>query len=316
MTHRIADDFLCVEFAPAHGATITSIQAAASPNLLWRRGNDVADLPAVTRATQATDDFNEVVFVGGWFGMFPLAGIPEPADADSLMHGDMSRVAWHVARHDASSVVMETTLRDEFAMRRTMSITAGVLTIHTTATNDSTQPRDVAWGEHPCFDRDVFGGGEIELDTRSAHVPAVASEPSATKLATGQHGTWPTLVGTAGVPIDASRIPVVPDNSHDHVLVEFETNDVQISAPRYGGGIDLRFSGNTPHAIVWTHFLPPASPWSGDVFAVESMSIPGRSLADPGAREALNTLQPRESIEWGATLSWRTTIPTGHRNEN
>lgn len=307
MSISLDDGTLRVSANLEHGFVVTELAPAGVGNVLWTRPNRTeAALPERADAVSATDDFDEHVFIGGWFGMFPTAGIPALTDSDRVMHGDLSRVRWSVEAQDALSVTASAWARPGFRMRRSVTVQAGALHVATEVQNVTADDQMISFGEHPCLARAVFAGGRISMDAVSLRVPEERSEPAAARLLPGQQGQWPLALGIDGAQHDISRIPAASDGSHDHVALEVAKGVVSVESPAHRGRLEFGFdSGLLPHVLLWRHFQPPATPWGGDVFSAEAMSTPGRSLQDPGAREALRLIPPDGRFSWQMSAVWK-----------
>lgn len=309
----IDDGELRIVCLPSHGFVISEFHPSSVGNLLWSRhgASGFPELPAKATTVAATDDFDDAVFIGGWFGMFPTAGIPAEADVDRIVHGDLSRVRWQVQHRDRTEVSATAEARPGFAMTRTLSVSGGVLVVETEIRNRTDHVQLVAYGEHPCLSRDAFRGGRVLVDAGVVRIPAAVTEPGATSFRAGAEGSWPWVPGIDGAVRDASRIPVVADGTHDHVALSLDTGSFAAESPLLGGRLVFSVDPETlPHMLLWRHFRPPASLWGGDVFAPEAMSLPGRSFDDPGARDALRSVGPGERFRWRATATWQPFSPS------
>ena len=310
MTVTIDDGALRVVCHPAHGFVITELTPRGGENLLWRRDFDAAGLPERARSTSTNDDFDDAVFLGGWFGMFPTAGIPGAADDDRVMHGDLPRVSWTVTNRGSDHVEARAFARPGFEMTRRLDIRDGVLMVSTSVQNLTDEPLAVAFGEHPCLSRAAFAGGSVALSARSVVVPNEVSDPAAITAQPGAAGSWPFVPGLDGRPHDMSAIPTQADGSHDHLLLALDASLVRVHAPGRGLLTLTSDEDRLGHLLLWRHFRPVASPWQGDVFSPELISLPARSLDDPGARDGLRTVQPGATLSWCVYATWTPATPT------
>ena len=292
---------------PRHGCVITELRpTAAGRNLLWSRPSaPLHDLDGSIAPGPAIDQFDETVFAGGWFGMFPLAGIPGAGDTDIPMHGDVPRIAWEVARLDPDSAVCTARTPSGFDVERSLRLDGPSLRVATRARNVSGVERIATWGEHPCFARDVFAGGSLSIDASSAFITPEASDPAATRFAPGQRFDWPRALGVHGGYDDVTLVPTIADGRHDHVCATLAAPDLEVTAPGLGGRIRVSVDlTSTPELLYWQHFLPDSSPWSGDVFGLEVCSAPGRTLDDARAANAVSVVAPEGVVEWSMTVAW------------
>lgn len=304
----IDDGALRVVCLPLHGFVISEFHPSGVGNLLWSRqaASRLPDLPVQATSVADSDDFDDAVFIGGWFGMFPTAGLPGETDDDRIMHGDLPRVRWQVQDHDRSTVTATAEARPGFGMTRRLSVSGGVLVVETEIRNRTDHVQLVAYGEHPCLSRTAFRGGRVVVDAGIVRIPVAVTEPGAASLLPGSEGSWPWVSGIDGAARDASRIPAVADGTHDHVALSLDSGTFAVEAPSLKGRLVFSVDPETlPHVLIWRHFHPPASPWGADVFSPEAMSHPGRSLDDPGARAALRSLESGGSLRWRARAAWQ-----------
>ena len=302
----LQNDELRVVCFPGHGMLVTEIvPRGRGVNLLWQRADGpLHDFVRQANATPEGDPFDDLVFAGGWFGMFPNAGIPGVRDADEQMHGVFPRSAWDVVYAD--DVTVSCTLESAgFAAMRTLRLEGSSARIETKVTNTRPIAREVSFGEHPCFARDVFGGGTVALRAVSACTMEDVSEPGANRFRAGQQFLWPLAADSRNDTTRTDVIPAMADGTHDHLCVRLSQPLVELSAPRLDGRVYVR-SGlrETPHLLFWRHFLPPRSPWRGDVFGIEMMSTPGRTRDDAREHNALRVLGPGETVAWFLEIQW------------
>jgi hypothetical protein len=125
--------------------------------------------------------FDENVFVGGWFTMFPTAGGPG-SDPELRLHGDAPRVPWDVIHAGRSELVAGTQLSDgRFRLERTIRLIGPVVGVGTRAWNDGPDIASVAFGEHPCVALSALGIASVRIGSveRSIeHDDAVVHEVS------------------------------------------------------------------------------------------------------------------------------------------
>lgn len=296
---------------PEHGMLLSEIvPAAIGVNLLWQRPN--APLHSFVEPAQASamgDPFDAEVFAGGWFGMFPNAGIPGANDADEQMHGSFPRFAWNVLQYDDTSLICELEVEGLRAVR-TVQLDGTNVRVSTEVENRGATDREVSFGEHPCFARSVFAGGELALRAARAHTTSELSEPGANRFLAGQDFTWPIAVERLGGSARTDVIPVSADGSHDHLCVTLADPEIILTAPDYAGSVRLSSDlTKTAELLFWRHFQPPGSPWHGDVFGIEMMSTPGRTRDDARAANALRWLRAGEKLSWSLEVQWQNDLP-------
>lgn len=300
---------LTVVAYPAHGFVITVLAPTESGvNLLWERADPpLHDLGSAPPTGPAIREFDESVFAGGWFVMFPLAGIPGVSD-DIPMHGEAPRIAWEQIQVSRSSVTCRAVLPGRFDVQRSLRLAGRSLEVTTEVLNLSETEAAVTFGEHPCFSRSVFAGGAVRADVSAASIPPEASDPEATRYTRPQTFPWPRAERRDGPWESVAEIPAVADGRHDHICAALSSAELAVSSPRLSGSLLLHANlAELPHLLLWEHFAPSRTPWSGDVFALELCSAPGRTLDDARAAGELSTIAAGATIRWTVTAEWRPT---------
>lgn len=304
---RIQSDRLRVSVAPQHGFVIASVALAGTDeNLLWNPPEPSFEALSLTDlgspGDESIDRFDREVLAGGWFPMFPTAGLPGSAP-DRWMHGEAPRIPWTVVEQSASHVTaaVETPVTRIRVLRRVV-VTDDTVTVTTIAHNRSGQLQHVTFGEHPCFSRAVFAGGELDIKPSGARVGSLADPPNA--LLAEEHAfAWPNAFSPVHGVIDLSSIPSAPDGRHDHVALA-GVSTASISGPRHS--LDLAWdSENLPNALLWQHFNPAGSPWEGDVFALEPTSAEGRTFDEAVAADSVRALADDETLRFWMSLTVR-----------
>src|SRR6478672_10176870 len=227
---------------PAHGFVILRlVDLATGTPLLWERGGRVVPCPSDLGPPGAAsiETFEGDLLVGGWFVMFPTAGLPAVGARAQWMHGEAARLPWTVIHLDAHAVTAQLhTPSSGFHLTRTVRLDDEGLFVQTTAVNRSGVPQEVSYGEHPCLSRPAFAGGRLDIAVRGATVLTPA-QPAAASVVPGPVGRWPHATArhpsreTNGT-IDLGAVPVRPDGVHDHVGVDLADGRIAISAPRLG----------------------------------------------------------------------------------
>lgn len=304
---RISTEHLSVVAHPAHGFVITEfVPTAAGRNLLWQRPDaPLHDLGAAI-AGPSGEAFDEEVFAGGWFTMFPVAGIPGRDDAGLAMHGELPRMRWTVEEVTPTSLRCSArTPWTGFSVSRELSIEGSTLTVRTRARNNSAEPVPVTLGEHPCLARDAFAGGRIDMEILSAAVSAEVSDPEAAKLVPGAAVRWPDAPMADGSTRDLRVVPEAADGRHDHVAAVLGGGELSVSSPALSGRFVFRVdTAELPNVLLWEHFRPRRSPWQGDVFSLEVCSAYGRTLDEARTVAPIPVIASGESIEWTVSATW------------
>ncbi|TQL48856.1 hypothetical protein FB562_1962 [Homoserinimonas aerilata] len=300
----LVNGLLAVECHPAHGFVISTIRRNGDgTNLLWMpEGASLGPLSGEIGpsgiASIAT--FDGGILAGGWFTMFPTAGLPGD-DQTRWMHGEAARLPWEVQTATSTSLACVVLTR-HFIVRREVALTSNEVRVTTTATNTSGETQAVTFGEHPCFSRSLYSGGQLELRAISATSTSTADIANST-LRPENAFEWPNAPRTDGGVLDLAAIPVDADGRHDHVGLTIPDGAAAIR-DNNGNGIELSWGASKlPHALLWQHFRPEGSPWAnGDVFAVEPSSAPGRTFSESAAAGGVTTVDAEASVSWWTSL--------------
>lgn len=302
----LASDDLTVTVHPEHGFVIGSIvDHSTRQNLLWnppdarfRTLGDRLGKPG----EGSVNRFDRKLLVGGWFPMIPNAGLPG-GRPELWMHGEAARLSWEVIGGGPAQCTAAVLLpSSNLFVERTVTVLGSRIRTQTVVSNNGHRSVLFAPGEHPCFSRSAFQGGRIVV-TEGAQAWATApAQPSAASFAEGDRFSWPDARLVTGGTGDAGAVPREPDGHHDHLVVESGSGRVRLERPGGDRSITMSFDPELfPWLLVWSHYLPPHSPWRGDVFAVEPTAVPGRSFDDAdSARE--HTLLPESQAFWWMDL--------------
>lgn len=175
MSLTLASDSLEVLVYPEQGFLIGQIRSlAAGHDLLWTQPPAEAFSGTLgPRGESSVDSFHRS-FSGGWFPMFPTAGLPGwVEDKPTWHHGEAARLPWRVmGPSDGTRIRAEILLTDDrLKLVRVLRLHRETLTVSSRMTNIGRIP--IAWsaGEHPCFDRKAFAGGRILLESCESWIP-------------------------------------------------------------------------------------------------------------------------------------------------
>lgn len=257
-----------MSIAPAHGCLIAEIDPGAG-NILWTDGRRPRVLePSGVVGEDSAREFDEDVLVGGWFPMFPSAGVPT---ATTQQHGWAPRVGWTVVERTATRLVCVVTgpfLDGGIAeVTRTVHLEPDALTVSSTVRNAGTGTRSFTWGEHPCFSRDRFAAGRaVFAGERMATVPRHA-DGAAGHIARSAHGAAASIVG-----------------SHETVTLIDE-------------------AGALPHWLFWYNYAAAELP-RADTLAWEPSTAAGLGVGDAIAAGAVEWLNPGESFDVVLRCEW------------
>lgn len=295
----LQNDHVRVNVAPQHGFVIASIELSDSTeNILWNPPNSSLDaLPSDDLGPSGDPSiqyFDREILAGGWFPMFPTAGLPG-SDTERWMHGELPRLRWNVVEEsDTHITAVVDTPATSFNVQRTVRLIGDTISAATRVRNHSGRTQQVTFGEHPCFSRKVFAHGVLEAAPRTVRVTSPADLINA-RLVGDREFCWPNGLMTTGETVDLSVIPGAPDGRHDHISLS-GIKKATIRGRRHT--VDLEW--DLPHALLWQNF------GNLDVFALEPMSAPGRTFDDAVAADAVTTLRDKQTLQTWMSLRVRT----------
>jgi galactose mutarotase-like enzyme len=303
---------LTLRCRPRDGFVVTSlVDRASGADALWTR--PAFEPAAVERrlgspGAASIESFMDI-FVGGWFPMFPSVGhAGSHGGSFALLHGEAARLPWTVTDVTETSVAATLrTIRTPFAVERTLVLEGAEAICRTRIRNVGREPAPFMWGEHPCFDRELFAGGRITLAASGCFTPTPADDPSNCVLTAGQRLEWPVGERAAGGSLDVGLIPDEPDGRHEHICTTLDSGVVEIGAPRARRVLRLRFDlAVYPYALVWQNYRAPGgSCWGAiDTFTVEPSTNPGRDADDAFEAGAVRTLRPGDEAAAELGIGW------------
>jgi len=288
----LENDSTVVECSPGHGFTITSIfNKFIQKNILWEvpgKSTPNLDGDLGPSGNDSIKYFNDEILVGGWFPMFPTAGLPGE-ESNQWMHGTAPRLPWEVIYHDESTITAELTLNgSEIKLTRTLKLVDSKVSVEMFAFNQSSEPVKITFGEHPCFDRKIFAGGRVRLsDQVNPWVEDVNFEGSE-----NQEITW-----------NWSEIPDFPDGRHEHILFKAPSGHVEVTSAKFDISIQMNFDTSfLPYLLLWEHFDPVDSNLSGDVFGLEPISYGGTHVGKAIGRREETVLPPKGTLKFTTNI--------------
>ncbi|MGV8849702.1 MAG: hypothetical protein ACOH16_09155 [Propionibacteriaceae bacterium] len=185
------------------GCNISSIvDKQTGIELLWSTPTKLSRPLGPTGET-SRQYFDEHVFAGGWFPMFPMAGGPG-SRRDLRLHGEAPRIDWSLEERALGTVHAWTTLpQSQTQLTRTIRVDESRVEVVTLVRNRGLEPLEVTAGEHPCFHAALLGIREIDLGGEP--VPIGDGQP--------EHTTRPGL-GRARIPSPAIGADLLLDWDH------------------------------------------------------------------------------------------------------
>lgn len=293
---------LLVDVYPERGFLIGQIRSIlVDRNLLWTKVPEESFRGELgPRGLASVARFHRE-FSGGWFPMYPTAGLPGYiGNEPTWHHGEAARLPWRVsASQDENRVRAEVLLSgDRLNLVRMLSLDRATLTVRSQLTNMGDSA--VVWsaGEHPCFDRSAFAGGNILLDSAQSWIPFPHYDPLHASLCAGSRFEWPHAPTLHGHRLDLSKVPHSRCKRHEHVALCLRSSDILVQAPELGINVRLSIDQNLPYMLLWEYFDDKVH----DVFAVELCSASGRSVGEAFESDSMQVLEPGAMVEFGLSL--------------
>lgn len=192
-------------------------------------------------------------FAGGWFEMLPNGPLPcTHRGAEFGYHGEATLLPWNyqieVDEPEKISVKFWARLvRMPLLAEKTLTLTKGSSTLQNNErlTNESGQPLEILWGQHPTFGETFLESG-CRVFLPPCKIISETTLPNG-RIASGQKSDWPKInsVNRRSVSIeeiDLSFIPGPETKSHDFVrLEEFSEGWFALVNPRRKIGFALRW---------------------------------------------------------------------------
>ncbi len=280
----------------AHGCLIRQVEHMPSgTRLLWQRtphpnlsppagGPDEANPELGPPGEPSVATFDDHLLRGGWFVMAPSAGMPGTLGGRATwMHGEAPRLPWSRTQTDTGALTAAIDLPvSGLHLNRTLEVTEEGLRVRTQMSNPGSRSVPCTYGEHPCLAAAVFSGADLHL---GAEQRATAPAGGGSRLYT---------------------LPLEPDGSHEHAVLEAATGEARLESDR--GTWRMTWSvEELGHVVVWRHLEPPGSRIPGATLAVEPMSAPGLGVDDAGPSD-VTVLEPGHDVQWEVSMTW---VPAG-----
>jgi hypothetical protein len=171
VTLRADADGIVVSVDARHGGAIRSITTPTGHEVLWRMPDHDDRLRALAPRDQNPDFIESKTSwladsKGGWEIMAPNAGDAGVVDGRFYpFHGVAGRGAWSRSVQTPTAVSLQTESRElAFRSVRSVDVDRDGCTVTERLTSTASSPRQIAWGSHLAFGRDMLDG-EISLET-------------------------------------------------------------------------------------------------------------------------------------------------------
>lgn len=261
---------------PGHGCLIGALRLG-DQELLWRHGQPRTLRSTNSRGAASAEEFDDEILIGGWFPMFPSAGLP---DDNTQQHGWAPRVSWDIAHQTTSAVTA--LARGPFlnggtaSLRRVITLTDTALRVDTRIINEDNHDDGLfTFGEHPCFARSTFAGSALAVNGRTLSIAPANPDRHA-----GHHHT----TGTEASMTTASE------------SWRFRVIDV---------------AGSLPYWLLWENYEADELT-RADTFAWEPSSSPGAGIEQARHADALIRLSPGSSTDFAVRCEWTPVVDNDH----
>lgn len=256
----LENDCLKIEILAGKGGDITEIRDKRTDTDVlfeapheWRAPDD--------GTVEAPDSVHAFLdhYPGGWQNVTPNAGAPVSVNGASLpQHGGSALTPWDVfvERDDPEEVILSLTTeltRYPLALERHITLTKGepVLGIEDRMQNLGEVPVSYAWLQHIVFGPPlVDSDATVKVPCETVLVDPDHTDPNA-RLEPGTTGSWPTIAGVDGNPVDLSTLPPKTNRAHDlAALTDLERGRYEVRNPT----LDLAVSVSFPpefYEYVW-----------------------------------------------------------------
>jgi galactose mutarotase-like enzyme len=198
-------------------------------------------------------------YTGGWFECFPNVGTP-CAYKEALIpqYGELWYLPWEycAVKDEPEEVILKffvKTTKMPFRVEKEISLKAqdATLYIRETVENLGRVELDYQWGFHPNFGANFIDDSCV-MDMPGADVKVRYSSPRS-RFIPDAAGTWPTLAGKDGKPIDLRK--VLGENAGTDECIEvnhLEKGITTVTNMKKKVGIELSWDGNAlPHNVIW-----------------------------------------------------------------
>lgn len=290
---RLLSDELEVVVLPRKGADLYAlVDRASGIDVLFKSPWGWRDPDTLPPTGDSQQDWL-ARYPGGWQQLLPHAG-PERRVRGVLRgyHGEAATRPWRVQARTSSSAVLATRLPDAvLSLTRTLSLEGPALTICDTVRNDTCEPTEVMWVQHPAFGA-PFIDGSCRLDFGARTLLSDAEAPGTALVRDRAYDLTPG----AGTCADLRAVPGRDSASATFgALTDFCGSWFSIDSPNAGFGIRVEWDPNVfPHAWFWQEcHASSGPPWFREAYvvAIEPANVlpgdPSPGCADRGRAPVL-----------------------------
>ncbi|MFM1972943.1 MAG: hypothetical protein RLZZ345_27 [Actinomycetota bacterium] len=280
-----------LEIIPQEGAVLADFQIGGMSFLAqtpWAETVQPSQVPAA----------DELAWVeswrGGWQLCAPNTGSATEQSAEPAFHGAASQANWAITEVNPDSLTLNwIDSRGEIELSRRWSVSAGVVTAETTATNHSSHRKAVGFAEH------LILGSHFLQPLRHGAVAELIFCPAATIVELDYSGAPLEATSQSSVPaLEFSRLSVAQP-AKVFALANPKNKSISVEVSGWVARIDWQ---GLDHALIWQEFATSTdAPWNSQVYA---LGIEPTNVAHGlGANDSAGPF-----LAAGETISWTTSL--------
>jgi hypothetical protein len=280
-----------LEIIPQEGAVLADFQINGMSFLAQTPWSEIVQPSPVPPADERGWVEN---WRGGWQLCAPNTGSATEQSAEPAFHGAASQAAWAMSEANPDSLTLNwVDSRGEIELSRRWSVSAGVVSAETTATNHSANRKAVGFAEH------LILGSDFLQPLKNGAVAHVRFCPSSIIVE----------LDYVGAPLDVTGQPATPALQFSQLSVAQPAKVFALASPK-NKSISVEVAGwvaridweGLDHALVWQEFATSTEePWSSQVYA---LGIEPTNVAlGLGANDSVGPF-----LAAGETLSWKTSL--------
>ena len=231
---------------------------------------------------------------GGWQLCAPNTGSATEQSAEPAFHGAASQADWAITEVNNDSLTLNwLDSRGEIELSRRWSVSAGVVTAETTATNHSAKRKAVGFAEH------LILGSDFLQPLKNGAVANLSFCPSATIIELDYSGAPLKATGKPSQPAPQFTQLTMQQQAKVFALANSKNKSISVEVAGWVARIDWE---GLSHALIWQEFATSTeSPWNNQVYA---LGIEPTNIAHGlGANDSVGPFMAA-----GETISWKTSL--------
>jgi hypothetical protein len=280
-----------LEIIPQEGAVLADFQIGGMSFLAqtpWAETVQPSNVPAADERGWVEN------WRGGWQLCAPNTGSATEQSAEPAFHGAASQATWQITEVNPNSLTLKwIDSRGEIELSRRWSVSAGVVSAETSATNHSSHRKAVGFAEHL-----ILGSGFLQPLKHGA-VAELTFCPASTIVELDYSGAPLDSTGQHYVPaLEFSRLSIAQP-AKVFALAKPKNKSISVEVAGWVAKIDWH---GLDHALIWQEFATSTdAPWNSQVYA---LGIEPTNVAHGlGANDSVGPF-----LEAGETVSWTTSL--------